>query len=136
MNQKIKETFSERDGPSFLNHPRGLPQKDPQVFLTPSRYWKALSKANFMAILYGSCIRKSSTIRRETLKAPLPIAIGSFTELAISSCKILFVLSDQRIGSSQIYSLSKTDSGLLCHFLLHYTMEKTLNLDTVTELTV
>ena len=133
MNQKIKETFSERDGPSFLNHPRGLPQEGLQIFLTPSRYWKAPSKASFMAILYGSCIRKSSTTRKETLKAPPPIATGSFTELAVSSCKIPFVLSDQRIGSSQICSLSKTDSGLLCCCFFHNAIKKPLNLETVTE---
>lgn len=125
VNQKIKETFSERHRPSFLNHSKGLQQESLQIFLTPNRQWKAYKKTSFMAVHYGSCLKKSFTIRKENLKAPPSIVTESFTELAISLCTIWFVLPDQKIGYSQVCSSSKADSGLLCCFCCLSTIKNT-----------
>lgn len=78
-----------------------------------------------MGVHYGSCLKKSFTIRKENLEVPPPIVTENFTDLAIPLCTIWFVLSDLKIGHSQVCSLSKEDSGLLCCFCFLRTVKNT-----------
>lgn len=69
-----------------------------------------------MAVHFGSCLKKSLSEKKKNLKAPPLIVTESFIELAIPLCTVWFVLSVQKICYTQVCSLSKEDSGLLCCF--------------------